>query len=79
MRTARSEHIVSASTVQVHINIARDNQPLNATRTRGKRAPTASARNRSDRSESARVNPNQSVVKNFAVNQRRATNSTQCG
>jgi hypothetical protein len=79
VRTARSEHIVSASTVQVHINIARDNQPLNATRTRGKRAPTASARNRSDRSESARINANQNVVKNLAVNQRRATNSTQCG
>jgi hypothetical protein len=65
--------------VQVHINIARDNQPLNATRTRGKRAPTASARNRSDRSESTRINANQNVVKNLAVNQRRATNSTQCG
>jgi hypothetical protein len=31
LRTARSKHIVSASTVQVHINIARDDQPLDAT------------------------------------------------
>jgi hypothetical protein len=79
VRAARAKHVVSPCAVQVHVNVAWDDQPLNTTRTCSECATASRSRHGDNLSDTARVNTNQDVVKDLAANECGAADATHRG